>query len=123
MSASKKIGITLENLQDSLCVIKVGNTYSAASMIGMARQLDLAETGERILCVSYGSGAGSDAFSFVVTDTPTNLHMLFTNYSTELISFQTITRPRHIENSKRIDDYFLFYSTNLLRLCQLVPYT
>ena len=49
-------------------VTRIGNTYSAASMIGMARQLDFAEPGERILCVSYGSGAGSDAFSFVVTD-------------------------------------------------------
>jgi hydroxymethylglutaryl-CoA synthase len=68
IAAAKKMGIPLEKLQDSLCVRNVGNTYSAASMIGMARQLDLAEPGERILCVSYGSGAGSDAFSFVVTD-------------------------------------------------------
>jgi hydroxymethylglutaryl-CoA synthase len=68
ISAAKKLGIPYEKLEDALCVVKIGNTYSAASMIGMARQLDLAQPGERILCVSYGSGAGSDAFSFVVTD-------------------------------------------------------
>ena len=68
IAAAKKLGIPYEKLQDALCVTRVGNTYSAASMIGLARQLDLAQPGERILCVSYGSGAGSDAFSFVVTD-------------------------------------------------------
>ncbi|MCH8908240.1 MAG: hydroxymethylglutaryl-CoA synthase [Candidatus Heimdallarchaeota archaeon] len=68
IAAAKKMGIPLEKLEDSLCVKKVGNTYSAASMIGFARQLDLTEPGERILCVSYGSGAGADAFSFVITD-------------------------------------------------------
>ncbi|MDH5401991.1 MAG: hydroxymethylglutaryl-CoA synthase [Candidatus Heimdallarchaeota archaeon] len=68
ISAAKKLGIPYEKLEDALCVVKVGNTYSAASMIGLARHLDKAKPGERIMCVSYGSGAGSDAFSFVVTD-------------------------------------------------------
>jgi hydroxymethylglutaryl-CoA synthase len=68
IAAAKKMGIPLEKLQDALCVINIGNTYSGASMIGLARQLDVASPGERILCVSYGSGAGSDAFSFIVTD-------------------------------------------------------
>jgi hydroxymethylglutaryl-CoA synthase len=68
ISAAKRLGIPYEKLEDSLCVRFVGNTYSGASMVGLARQLDLAQPGERILCVSYGSGAGSDAFSFVVTD-------------------------------------------------------
>jgi hydroxymethylglutaryl-CoA synthase len=68
MNAAKMLGFPLEKLEDSLCVKTIGNTYSAASMIGFARQLDLAKPGERILVVSYGSGAGSDAFSFVVTD-------------------------------------------------------
>lgn len=68
ISAAKKMGFAYEKLEDSLCVVKIGNTYSGASMVGLARQLDLASPGERILCVSYGSGAGSDAFSFIVTD-------------------------------------------------------
>ena len=34
----------------------------------MAATLDAAKPGDRILCVSYGSGAGSDAFAFRVTD-------------------------------------------------------
>ena len=68
ISAAKKMGIPYEKLVDALCVTSIGNTYSAASMIGLARQLDLAKPGERIVCVSYGSGAGSDAFSFLVTD-------------------------------------------------------
>lgn len=68
MSVAKKLGFPLEKLDDALCVRRIGNTYSAASMIGFAAQLDQAKPGERILLVSYGSGAGSDAFSFVVTD-------------------------------------------------------
>ncbi len=68
MSAAKRLGIPLEKLEDALCVKRIGNTYSAASMIGFAAQLDLAKPGERVLLVSYGSGAGSDAFSFIVTD-------------------------------------------------------
>ncbi len=68
IAAAKRLSIPYEKLEDSLCVTKIGNTYSAASMVGFARQLDMAEPGERILICSYGSGAGSDAFSFVVTE-------------------------------------------------------
>ena len=46
----------------------IGNTYSGASMIGLASVLDVAKPGDRIFVTSYGSGAGSDGFDITVTD-------------------------------------------------------
>ncbi|MDO9120518.1 MAG: hydroxymethylglutaryl-CoA synthase, partial [Anaerolineaceae bacterium] len=54
----------------------IGNTYAGASLIGLTAVLDIAKAGDKILMVSYGSGAGSDAFSIEVTDKITERRIL-----------------------------------------------
>lgn len=63
----KKLGFATEKIQQGLVTPHIGNTYSGATMIGMCSVLDVAKPGEKVLAVSYGSGAGSDAFSFEIT--------------------------------------------------------
>ena len=68
VAMGRQLGVPKEKFEDSLVVRKIGNTYSGSSMMGLARVLDIAKPGSRIFMVSYGSGAGSDAFSLVVED-------------------------------------------------------
>lgn len=65
---AKILGFTKEQIEPGLLVPWIGNTYSGSSMLGLAATLDVAKPGERIFLTSFGSGAGSDAFSMTVTD-------------------------------------------------------
>jgi hydroxymethylglutaryl-CoA synthase len=62
------LGFSLEQIEPGLLVPVIGNTYAGAAVIGLTATLDIAQPGDRILCVSFGSGAGSDAFDITVTD-------------------------------------------------------
>lgn len=68
LQVAEELGFSKGQVELGLLTPKIGNTYSGAPMIGLAAVLDQASSGERILLVSYGSGAGSDAFSIVVRD-------------------------------------------------------
>ncbi len=63
---AKRYNITNEQLRHGLLVSVIGNTYSAATMIGLANVLDNSKKGDLILQVSFGSGAGADAFVYEV---------------------------------------------------------
>ena len=66
--AAKTLGFKPEQWATGLLCPVVGNTYAGASMLGLTAILDEAGPGDTILAVSFGSGAGSDAFSLRVTD-------------------------------------------------------
>lgn len=68
LKASKRLGFEREKVEPGLLTPEIGNTYSGATLIGLAAILDQAEPEDKILAVSFGSGAGSDAFALTVKD-------------------------------------------------------
>ena len=65
--AARSLGFEPEQTRDGLLCPMVGNTYAGSSMLGLTAILDGAQPGDRVLLVSFGSGAGSDAISLRVT--------------------------------------------------------
>ncbi|MBC7236257.1 MAG: hydroxymethylglutaryl-CoA synthase [Chloroflexi bacterium] len=63
-----ELGFRAEQCAPGLLAERIGNTYAGSSMIGLSALLDIAKPGQRILHVSFGSGAGSDAFAWLVTE-------------------------------------------------------
>lgn len=66
--AARDLGFRPEQYRIGLLAPRIGNTYAGASLIGLSAVLDAAEPKDRILVVSYGSGAGSDAFVWTATE-------------------------------------------------------
>ncbi len=66
--ALEDLGFKPAQWKTGLLVPEIGNTYAGSALIGLTAVLDEAKPGQRILMVSYGSGAGSDAFDLRVTD-------------------------------------------------------
>ena len=68
LRAGKKLGFTNEQIKQGLLTPNIGNTYSGAVPLALSNILDVAEPGDNIFVISYGSGAGSDGFTITVKD-------------------------------------------------------
>ncbi len=67
-SVARQLGFKPPQIATGLLVNEIGNTYAASCLIGLTAILDQAQPGERVLLVSFGSGAGSDAMSLRLTE-------------------------------------------------------
>lgn len=92
---AKRLGFTKEQLAPSLTVDHMGNPYSASAMLGLAATLDVARPGQKIFMASYGSGAGSDAFVWEVTE------KIIENRTSKIENKNTVTDQ--IQNKQYVD--------------------
>lgn len=65
-SVAGKLGFQDPQLAAGMVSTFLGDLGAASAPMGLAAALDASKVGDRILVVSYGSGAGSDALSFRV---------------------------------------------------------
>ncbi|MGC8584763.1 MAG: hydroxymethylglutaryl-CoA synthase [Thermoplasmata archaeon] len=65
--AARMLGFKESQIKQGLIVPYIGNTYSGSMITGLSAILDIAKPEDRILAVSFGSGAGSDGFHIEIT--------------------------------------------------------
>jgi len=65
---AKSLGFSAAQVKPGLTASRIGNTYSASCLLALAAVLEQAKAGDRVLLVSFGSGAGSDGFVLRVND-------------------------------------------------------
>ncbi|MEE9236840.1 MAG: hydroxymethylglutaryl-CoA synthase [Thermoplasmata archaeon] len=73
LKVAKMLGFTEKQVKTGMLVTEIGNTYSGAVLLGLCAILDEAKSGQRILMVGYGSGAGSDGFDMTVMEEIENI--------------------------------------------------
>ncbi len=106
---AKELGFSNKQIEASMLVTQIGNTYAGSSMLGLAATLDIAQAGKKILVVSYGSGSGSDAFIFETTEYLEEARKKWmgavdTRYTSEFLSdqlqkLQSISYEEYLVNS------------------------
>lgn len=64
---AKRLGVEKQQLEPGLIVEKIGNPYSASSLLSLCTVLEKAKANQSVLLTSYGSGAGADTLSFKTT--------------------------------------------------------
>jgi hydroxymethylglutaryl-CoA synthase len=63
---AKEFGFGKAQMEHGFIVPRIGNTYAACSLLGLCSVLEHAKKEQHVLLVSYGSGAGCDAFALTM---------------------------------------------------------
>jgi hydroxymethylglutaryl-CoA synthase len=98
MRVGKMLGFTPEQVKTGLLAPVIGNTYAGASLVGLTNVLDNAKPDDRLLLVSFGSGAGSDAFDLRITgqiEEKRNRAPLTENYISRRTQIDYATYAKH----------------------------
>ena len=101
LEVANRLGFDRGQVETGLLNPVIGNPYSASALLGLVAILDVARAGDRILLASFGSGAGSDAFSLRVDEGIIDGRSRGTSMSTILkgvrqISYSEYTKMRGI---------------------------
>ena len=99
---AKRLGFTFEQLSPSLTIDKIGNPYSASTLMGLSAVLDKASPRQKIFMVSYGSGAGSDAFVLETTENIKKKQGKETAFSTIVENKEYISYIEYLRYGKKI---------------------
>jgi len=68
LKVGERLGFPKDKVIPGLLTPFVGNTYNGSALSGLSNLLDIVKAGSRVLLAPFGSGAGSDAYSIIVTD-------------------------------------------------------
>ncbi len=88
------LGFEKKQIEKSLVVSQLGNSYSASALMGLVASLDFSKEGDLILLTSYGSGAGSDSFIFRVTK---NLKKQQQNFYKQIVDKRYINYSQYLK--------------------------
>ncbi|HZY93545.1 MAG TPA: hydroxymethylglutaryl-CoA synthase [Candidatus Bathyarchaeia archaeon] len=114
-SIAERMRLTEQDIEKKikpwLRVLDTGNTYAASTLISLASIFDNSEPGDRVLAVSYGSGAYSNATWFEVQDgiekkrgrTPTVEDYIKRKAEIKIESYQDLVRERLSRIKKRLE--------------------
>ena len=101
LRVGKMLGFKKEQIEPGWLTPRLGNTYSGSSPLGLTSTLDISKPGDMILMISYGSGAGSDAFVWRVTERINEVRDLAVHTTTLLdenqfyVDYGTYAKYRH----------------------------
>ncbi|MFH0863769.1 MAG: hydroxymethylglutaryl-CoA synthase [Candidatus Gottesmanbacteria bacterium] len=102
VEVAARLGFSQDQLSPSLIVNQIGNPYSASSILGLCRVLEIAKPNQLIFMTSYGSGAGADSFILKTTKHLISRRNIVPGVSSYIKNKRYISYPEYLKYTKKI---------------------